>query len=214
MNILLDDTQREEYKDIIELLFKLCPDTMQRKMVRANVQQAFVFNMVGSLYKKNCNILSIGSHEDTAYEALKQLRIDVIGIDPLLNVSLGTFYEITRDKFDIIFSTSVIEHVKDDELFIEQICKLLKPEGYAILTCDFRNDWKEGEPKPSEDFRLYTKQDLTVRLNNILKQNGCEMYGEINYEGEPDFAYGVYWYSFGTFCFKKNDDNYNYNGYN
>src|SRR6185503_6174263 len=120
----------------------------------------------------------------------EKLHIKVIGVDPVMNMSLDTFFKLTKDKFDIIFSTSVIEHVKDDELFIEQICKLLKPEGYAILTCDFRDDYKEGDPKPVEDERLYTKHDLTVRLNNIAKQDGCEMIGEINYDGEPDFCYG------------------------
>ena len=65
------------------------------------------------------------------------------------------------------------------------------------------SDWKEGSPKPFEDFRLYTKHDLTVRLSNVAKKNGCEMVGEINYEGEPDFWYGNFNYSFASLIFKK-----------
>lgn len=211
MNILLDDTQRELYKPVIKYLFDLCPDMMGRKISEANVQQAFVFNTVNNLRNDESKILAVGCHEDTAYEALKKLGVNVIGVDPLINMSLDTFFKITqqvngviaKDKFDIIFSTSVIEHVENDEQFIEQICKLLNPNGIAILTCDFRNDWVKGNPKPDEDKKLYTKHDLTVRLNNILKENNCSLYGKIDYEGEPDFYYGNYHYNFATLTFKK-----------
>ena len=177
---------------------------MERKIGRANVQQAFVFSMVMDYAKPDSKILSVGCYEDTAYEALQKLSIPVIGIDPLLNTSLSTFFKLTHDKFDIIFSTSVIEHVQDDEEFITQICGLLKPNGIAILTCDFRNDYIKGDPKPGEDARLYTEYDLCVRLNKVLEANGCKMFGEVNYSGEPDFWYGMFHYSFGTFCFIKN----------
>lgn len=204
MNILLNDTQRSKYDPVIKSLFDLCPETMSRKIEKANVQQAFVFSMVMDYVKPDSKILSVGCYEDTAYEALQKLSIPAIGIDPFLNTSLSTFYKLTHDKFDIIFSTSVIEHVQDDEEFIAQICDLLKPSGLAILTCDFRNDFIKGDPKPSEDCRLYTEYDLVVRLNRILNGNGCKIFGEINYSGEPDFWYGMFHYSFASYTFIKN----------
>lgn len=148
-------------------------------------------------------LLCVGSFEDTACEFVQKLGYNVHAIDPCLNLSLNDYFGTTHRKFDLIFSTSVIEHVEDDELFINQICKLLKPNGYAVLTCDFNNDYRSGMGKPLEDFRLYTKEDLLVRLNNILKQNGCEMYGEIDYDHEPDFQYSTYTYTFATYIFKK-----------
>ncbi len=195
MNILLNDKQRERYKPEIETLYALCPEMMSRKLSRANVQQAFVFDTVMSFMTGYSKVLCAGHFEDTAYEALKTFGHDVIGVDPQVNMSLNTFFNLTQDKFDIIFSTSVLEHVKEDELFIAQICQLLKPNGVAVLTCDFKNDWKEGDGKPGED--------ETVRLNKVLESNGCSMYGVVDYSGEPDFWYGVYCYSFATFCFKK-----------
>ncbi len=204
MNILLNDKQRERYKPEIETLCALCPEMMSRKLSRANVQQAFVLNMVLSFINGYSDVLCVGHFEDTAYEALRVYNHDrIAGIDPQVNVSLDMFFNHTDSKFDIIFSTSVIEHVEDDELFIEQICQLLKPNGIAILTCDFRNDYSGDGYKPAEDFRLYTEHDLTVRLNEVLKRNGCSMYGVVDYSGEPDFFYGVYNYSFATFTFKK-----------
>lgn len=203
MNILLDDNARLFYKESVDDLFKLCPEMMARKIQEANVQQGFVFDMVKKLSFEGAKILCIGSFEDTACEALKILGYDVTAIDPQVNMSLNTFFNNSYKEFDIIFSTSVLEHVKNDEEFIEQICQLLKPNGYGILTCDFKNDWKEGDDKPGEDERLYTKYDLTVRLNKVINDNRCRLFSEVNYEGEPDFVYGVHKYSFSTLTFKK-----------
>lgn len=203
MNIILDDTQRETHREIIYEISVLCPETISRKIPRANIQQAFVLNKVRHFSTKDSEILCVGSYEDTACESLIRLGYNVIGIDPTLNASLEEYFKSTDKKFDVIFSTSVIEHVENDELFIDHICKLLKPNGYGVLTCDFNNSYKSGDGKPSEDFRLYTKNDLLVRLNKILNDNGCEMFGTIDYDGVPDFVYGIYTYSFASYVFKK-----------
>ncbi len=209
MNILLNDTQREKYKYIIELLTELCPKLIERKIARANVQQAFVYDMVYELAIKNddwSNFLCVGCHEDTAYEALSKKHFRIGGIDPLSSgMTLNDYFNFNNGKklFNIIFSTSVIEHVEDDEQFIDQICKLLYPGGTAILTCDFKEGWKPSDDKPGEDYRLYTKHDLLGRLHKILTANNCSLVGDINYEGEPDFTYGIHKYSFATYVFRK-----------
>lgn len=203
MNIILNDTQREKYKEAISDLFLLCPETMTRKIARANVQQAFVFDTIKLIGNKDCHILSVGSFEDTAAEALSKLGYKITGIDPAINCSLESFFKTAGRKYDIIFSTSVIEHVEKDEQFLDQICKLLEIGGYGILTCDFKDGYKNGDNKPGEDCRLYTKYDLLVRLNEILKKNNCKMIGDINYDSPPDFTYGVCTYSFATYMFQK-----------
>lgn len=206
MNTILTNKWREFYKPVIEELFQYCPEMMGRKIAEANVQQAFTLAKTRELVSGEGKILCVGSFEDTACESLKKLGYNVTGIDPAVNISLDAFFKDTGAKtanYNVIFSTSVIEHVPDDETFIDQICKLLAPGGYGILTCDFRNDWKEGDPKPHEDFRLYTKQDLLVRFDKILVDNNCFLEGVPDYDHEPDFWYGNYNYSFATFTFKK-----------
>lgn len=207
MNKVLTNKQRENYKGVISELFQLCPDMMSRKIPEANVQQAFILDTVRKLCNENkeTSILAVGSFEDTALEALiKTGYCNFVAIDPAVNESLDTYFKRSDEKFDIIFSTSVIEHVQDDELFIDQICKLLNVGGHCTLTCDFRNDYKEGNGKPGEDFRLYTKNDLLVRLHKILESNNCSLVSEPDYDHEPDFVYGIYTYSFATYTFKKN----------
>lgn len=203
MNIILDDTQREKYKDTINILKTVCPETISRKIDRANVQQGFMLDQVLSLTHSTSELLCVGSFEDTACEALKSYGRNIHEIDPEINISLDTFFKSTTQKFDVVFSTSVIEHVGNDEIFLDQICKLIKPGGYGVLTCDFNNDYKIGDAKPKEDYRLYTKHDLLGRLNKILLDNGCSLYGEINYDAKPDFHYGGCVYSFATYTFVK-----------
>lgn len=203
MNIILNDAKREFYKNAINELFDLCPEMMSRKLPRANVQQAFILDTVRKLTLKTGSLLCVGSYEDTASQSLIKTGYNVIEIDPNVNMSLDTFFRTTDQKFDTVFSTSVIEHVEDDNLFVDQICKLLKIGGYGVLTCDFRDDYKPGDGKPGEDYRLYTKNDLLVRLKQILNQNNCILFGEVDYDHEPDFQYGIYTYSFASYVFKK-----------
>lgn len=204
MNIILTDQQRQKYQSSIDELLVLCPETMQRKLPRANVQQAFILDTIKRTATLNNDLLCVGSYEDTACETLIKLGYKITEIDPVINTDLLNYYNNNMNKtYDIIFSTSVIEHVRNDEQFIDRICKLLKPKGYGILTCDFKNDYKKGDPKPGEDIRLYTKNDLLVRLNKILKTNKCSIYGNIDYDYEPDFHYETHIYSFATYMFRK-----------
>jgi SAM-dependent methyltransferase len=158
-NCVLDDGERTRYEMAIAELFRLAPATMSRKIPRANVQQAFVMEAVKRLGQDciNQRTLCIGEFEDSACDSLRALGCEIEGIDPALNCDLDTFFHSpsrSRGGFDVIFSTSVIEHVDDDEQFLEQIRDLLVPGGVAILTLDFRDDWQVGDPKPIVDHRL------------------------------------------------------------
>lgn len=201
MNKILGDRDRTELAPLIADMFARCPEMMARKYPAANVQQAFVLNEVSKLQpSKILPMLCVGSAEDTAAEYLKVSGYNVIGIDPEINVSLAEYKRIATTKFDVIFSTSVIEHVQDDEQFTRDICELLNKGGTAILTCDFR---EASGPVHPLDFRFYKERDLLIRLGNIIKSYGCELIGEANWKDAPNFVYEGYHYSFATWMFKK-----------
>lgn len=210
INRLLNDKDRENYKPLIDDMFRVCPITMKRKIDRANIQQAFILDQVLTSIKSldRPNILSVGCYDDTAHEYLlnKPLskRIDIIGIDPEINVDLRSFRNINHDKFDIVFSTSVIEHVPDDEGFLDDICKILDIGGVGILTMDFNNDYRVGDKLPQTDLRFYTKKDLEFRLTKILTDNECDLVDVPDWSGEPEFTHDGCNYSFATFVFRKN----------
>lgn len=207
-NRILDNNARLLYKPAIKKLEELVPFTMAKKIPEANVQQAFVFDTVYRLSSnyKQPKILCVGSYEDTAAMSLKRLGFEVEEIDPVLNYYLQEFFSkptTIKNSYDIIFSTSVIEHDPDDASFIKCIEGLLAPEGIAILTCDYKDGWQPGEPKPDVDARFYTKDDLTTRLLSYIPR--CNLIDEPQWECKhPDFNYlGKYQYTFATFAIQK-----------
>jgi SAM-dependent methyltransferase len=204
MNKILTNDDRNKYFSLIEDMKIVCPEMMKRKIAGANVQQAFVVDTVLKLHKKDDDILCVGCFEDTAYEYLRKGGMKIIGIDPEIDIDLAAFKKTTLKKWDIIFSTSVIEHVKDDEQFITDICDLLHIGGKAILTCDFKDGWKNGDKLIGGDFRFYTCDDLNIRLGNLIKKQGCELLSQPNWIGPPDFHLCGFDYNFATFTFVKN----------
>lgn len=211
VNTLLDNDARVIYTPIIDEMKLLCPETFTRKIPEANVQQAFVYDYIYNLlmqyYYNAPDVLGVGCFEDTAYESLVKLSFPVVGIDPATNgETLESFFGRTNNKFDIVFSTSVIEHVPNDENFLDKICKLLKPGGFGILTTDFKNSWKPGEPVPYSNERLYTEYDLEFRLRKIIEANNCHYINEPCWTGDPDFWYQGHTYSFATIIFRKDKE--------
>lgn len=203
-NTLLTDGHREYYKPLIERMFETCPEMMARKIKRANVQQAFVLATVEEELKPGARALSVGCFEDTAYETMLRDGKLVVGIDPDLNVDLHTYTtRLHTGPFDVVFSTSVIEHVEDDEQFIKDVCFMLKPGGLAVLTCDFNNNYKPGDKLPYSDLRFYTEKDLKFRLGKIIHKAGCEWVDTPDWTGEPDFIHDGCNYSFATMVFRK-----------
>lgn len=208
-NRILDNSARKLYAPTIAKLQELAPKTMAKKIPEANVQQAYVFDTVYRHLAEydNPRLLCVGSYEDTASLGLIKLGIPVTEIDPTQNYSVqeyATKPSVKKNSYDIIFSTSVIEHDSDDESFMRAIGDLLAPSGVAIITCDYKEDWRPGEDKPEVDVRLYTKYDLEKRLLSYV--NNCVLVDQPQWEcPHPDFNYlGKYHYTFATFVIKKN----------
>ncbi len=208
LNRILDDEARVLYKPAVKKLFECVPLTMAKKIPRANVQQAFVFDTAYRLMNKfeKPRLLCVGSYEDTASLALQKMGFEVEDIDPMINFSLQEFYtrpSTKKNSYDIIFSTSVIEHDRDDASFIKCIDGLLAPSGYAVITCDYKDGWKQGDPKPSVDARLYTKTDLEKRLLSYAPN--CELVDMPDWDcPNPDFLYQEkYRYAFASFVIQK-----------
>lgn len=201
-NRLLTNTDRERLAPTVQEMFSAVPEMMSRKIPEANVQQAWVLEMVRKTGAKN--ILCVGSFEDTALETLVAQNPDhpFRAIDPALNYSLHDFRKVNQDTFECVFSTSVIEHVQDDEQFVRDLCDCLASDGVCVLTADYRADWKQGQPLPATDVRLYTPADIE-RLGRVLESKNCYWVDTPNLAGAPDFHYQGHDYSFVALVFKK-----------
>jgi SAM-dependent methyltransferase len=206
-NRILDNAARELYHPAIEFLFEAVPEMMKRKIPAANIQQAFVFDTVVRLNAgaTNSKLLCVGSFEDTAAASLKEVGFRLEEVDPLLNYDLETFCArptTQKGSYNIVFSTSVIEHVRNDERFISLIGELLAPGGVAILTCDYNNAYIPGDRIPQEDFRFYTQRDLKNRLLSHVPE--CLLVDQPHWDCDnPDFVYAGCRYTFATIVFRK-----------
>lgn len=207
LNGILDDRAREIFKPAVDLMNELVPGAMALKISEANVQQAFVLDTVCRFIRRfsNPRILCVGSNGDTAAMTLKKLGYKIDEIDPTYDYFLQEFVtkpSTLEESYDIIFSTSVIEHDPDDESFVRCLRTLLKKGGVTILTCDFKNGWKAGDPKPFCDERFYTEFDLKNRL--LEHMPGCRLFDEPDWSCDnPDFTYQGIKYTFASFVAEK-----------
>lgn len=209
LNRILDNNARELYVPAIDIITELVPKTIAKKIAEANVQQAFVFDTVYQYLSKyqNPKVLCVGSYEDTASMSLRKMGFKVEEIDPTLNYYLQEYFTkptTIKNSYNIIFSTSVIEHDPDDESFIRCIADLLAPGGVAVITCDYKDGWKPNGPKPECNARFYTQYDLKYRLLPLM--SNCNLLDEPQWDCPyPDFNYlGKYQYTFATFVVRKN----------
>ena len=207
-NTRLDDAARKHYEPVVATLFALSPLLTEGKIVEVNVQQGFVLAAVISLCRDfpRARILSIGCLEDTTYHALLRMGLTVERIDPAPNgIDFDTCaadWSELKSQYDVVFSTSVLEHVEDDERFVGQIADLLRPGGFGVFTCDFKEHWAPGDAIPTVDFRYYNSRDLKERLLGAMPN--CHLVDKPDWERfEPDFEVGNCHYSFASFVVEK-----------
>lgn len=207
LNRLLDDSARRLYAPALTHLAEQLPELIARKIPEANIQQAFVLDTVlrylpGSRLPA---LLCVGSFDDTAAAAVKRQGLPLDEVDPVINYDLATF--LTKPScrpgtYDVVFSTSVIEHVADDVQFVRDIERLLAVGGVAVITCDFREDYKLGDRVPYADFRFYNTDHITNKLMPSIPS--CELVDAPRWRAAPpDFTYDGCEYSFASLVFRK-----------
>lgn len=74
------------------------------------------------------------------------------------------------NTFDSVFSLNVVEHIKDDDLAIKNMVKLLKPGGNLVILVPAYQALYNNFDTTLEHYRRYNKKSLTKLMGN---------YGEI-----------------------------------
>ncbi len=128
-------------------------------------------------------LLEVGCGEGRGVDTLLPLAEDYLGIDKIGEVIenlekkypktnfeqavIPPFSTIKDSSFNTVVSFQVIEHIQDDKLFLEEIYRVLKPGGIAIISTPninytlSRNPWHIREYKPEQ---------LTSLCNEIFDQ--------------------------------------------
>lgn len=195
------------YKKEFNLMQQYAPEMLSRKIYSSLHQSAQVLHHVLNNAAITDTLLSAGAYEDMPTEVLEKMGYNVIKIDPVLNMDLHTYRAQNPSlRVDVIFSTSVIEHVPGDLQFIVDICDMLKPGGLCVMTCDFKPGYKEGDPMPATCERLYTKSRLQGLMAWIEGTGGCKMTEEPQWdiqESDLDFTWDGVDYCFVGISFRK-----------
>jgi len=84
--------------------------------------------------KKKCFVYGIDNREGELVKAKKRLtKAILLDIEKEGSVK-NILKESKSEKFDVILATSVIEHLRNPSLFLENCKKLLKPQGIIIVS--------------------------------------------------------------------------------
>lgn len=206
VNRVLTDVDRVALELVEQKMCTYWPELYSRKIHRSHIQYVFCYDAVlalSSTIYHTPRVLAIGAHECIASECLKLDGYSVVGIDPEFNCDLHTFKNRVNQTFDIVLAASVLEHVTNVEEFVADSCQLLAYGGYGVFTVDFQDTYRQGDRLPYTDVQFFTAYDLSVRLRDVLKANGCDLVDEPDYTGNDHFMYDGCDYSFASFVFRK-----------
>jgi SAM-dependent methyltransferase len=77
-----------------------------------------------------------------------------------------TQIQFPDNSFDVVFCNHVLEHIPDDRLAMREICRVLKPDGWAIVMVPITVERTVEDPSvtdPAERLRLFGQEDHVRR---------------------------------------------------
>lgn len=129
------------------------------------------------------DLLEIGCGEGRGIELLKPLCENYLGLDksqeildaltlkyPDLNFKqmvIPPLKDLASDRFDVVVSFQVIEHIKNDELYLKEIHRVLKPGGKALITTPNR---KKSLTRNPWHIREYVDTELEQLVESIFPE--------------------------------------------
>lgn len=126
-------------------------------------------------------------------EVLAGLRKEYPG-DTFLQMNIPPFAGLENDSFDTAVSFQVIEHIEEDDMFVQEIHRVLKPGGRAILSTPnikmslTRNPWHVRE-YTHEAFRaLLARHFSKVECYGIYGDDTAMAYYEENKRSVEKFT--------------------------
>ncbi len=129
------------------------------------------------------DLLEVGCGEGRGVELLAPMCNSYVAIDKIgevinklqekhpkvrfIHTSVPPFKVLKENTFDIVVSFQVIEHIKQDRYFLEEIYRVLKPGGMSLVTTPnkikslTRNPWH---------IREYTAEELSNLAGSIFDE--------------------------------------------
>jgi|WetSurMetagenome_2_1015567.scaffolds.fasta_scaffold30568_3 ubiquinone/menaquinone biosynthesis C-methylase UbiE len=130
-----------------------------------------------NLFKNKFSIYKTADYFDTMIE------YNIESCDYLIDTQQKT--DIEENSFDIVLFTEVMEHIYEPEKALNEINRILKPNGYLLGSVPFVQD----EHVMPYDFYRYT----SVSLNKMFKESGFEVI-RFDYLGDCISAFSTLFY--------------------
>jgi len=106
--------------------------------------QKFIESSINQYVKAGSTIADVGCGEQPMRPLIKEKGGQYIGIDVSQNsqnnvdiVCSATSIELADNSVDNILCTEVIEHIPDIDKVFSELTRILRSDGYIILTCPF-----------------------------------------------------------------------------
>jgi len=148
------------------------------------------------------NLLEIGCGEGRGFKELISLCSSYTAIEKIaslieslkknypsinfIHANIPPLAGIKNNQFDIVISFQVIEHIKNDKLFLEEIYRVLNPGGKALLTTPnfkktlTRNPWHIKEYSADQLRDLANSIFDRVEVKGITGNDKVWQYYEMN----------------------------------
>lgn len=112
-----------------------------------------------SLFEENpsATLLDLGCDDGTWTQQMgeKALTYNLIGIEGnpkafqlakqklkhVINQDLDTKWDLANESVDVVHSSFVIEHVSDIDHFVSETFRVLKPQGYVVVSTENGSSW-------------------------------------------------------------------------
>lgn len=136
--------------------------------------------------RKTVKILDFGAGIGTYSGMVKDLgyTVDCVEIDPDMTKQLKKNHKVysdikdVKEKYDVIYSLNVLEHIEDDSTALADLKSHLKPKGEIILFVPAFNIIYNKLDKRSGHFRRYRKRDLKQLAENTDLKLASVRYSE------------------------------------
>ena len=89
-----------------------------------------------------------------------------------ISMNIPPFGELTSDTYDVVVSFQVIEHIQNDSLFLQEIWRVLKPGGIALITTPNRKMSLSRNPWHIREYLAQELKDLASTIFSSVDMKG------------------------------------------
>ena len=148
---------------------------------------SYIVDLVNRVSKnKNISIIDIGCGGGELLFALKEAGFtNIVGLDPsdrsvehlkMLGIhgQCGSIFNelFVEDRYDVVISTAVVEHVYDLNGYIDKLKALMKSDGYIILNAPAAEGFVESMlPIPNNFNQEHINFFSKASLDNLMKKH-------------------------------------------